>query len=249
VEGCGEGPLRSLVLGQVAWEEGASIPAESWLIEASKPAGGSEPDGEVAAAALGHLSTLYHTQSRGKEAIDAATRLLALSNLPGEFERSGWIALAAGTAADRGAAAGLDLLASRLPHPAESVPTADADLLIARGALGFYAGRTTAAIADLRAAIRLARHGAAAAQLPGAHVQLAQLLLSSGEWDEALVHARAALSLVSAERRVWMDAQVHAALARLFGGRGEWQRAGAGLRRARPGRCPLHPAPVPAAGL
>ena len=232
VEGCGEGPLRSLVLGQLAWEEGASIPAESWLIEASEPAGGPGPDGEVAAAALGHLGVLYHTQSRGTEAIDAATRLLALSNLPGELERSGWIALAAGTAADRGAAAGLDRLASRLPQPAESVPAADADLLIVRGALGFYAGRTTAAIADLRAAIRLARHGAAAAQLPRAHVQLSQLLLSSGEWDEALVHARAALSLVSAERRVWMGAQVHAALARLFGGRGEWQRAGEHLASA-----------------
>ena len=232
VERCSEGPLRSLVLGQLAWEEGASVPAESWLIEASKPAGGSEPDGEVAAAALGHLGTLYYTQGRGQEAIDVATRLLALSNLPGELEPSGWIALAAGTAADHGAPAALDRLASRLPQPAESVPAADADLLIVRGVLGFYAGRTTAAIADLRAAIRLARHGAAAAQLPRAHVQLSQLLLSSGEWDEALVHARAALSLVSAERRVWMEAQVHAALARLFGGRGEWQRAGEHLASA-----------------
>jgi ATP/maltotriose-dependent transcriptional regulator MalT len=235
VERCGEGPLRSLVLGQLAWEEAASIPAESWLIEALKPAGGPEPDGEVAAAALGHLATMYYTQGRGREAIDAATRLLALSglrNLPGELERSGWIALAAGTAADQGAAAGLGCLASRLPQPAQSVPAADADLLIVRGALGFYAGRTTAAIADLRAAIRLARHGAAAAQLPRAHLQLSQLLLSSGEWDEALVHARTALSLVSAERRVWMDAQVHAALARLFGGRGEWQRASEHLAAA-----------------
>ena len=232
VERCGEGPLRSLVLGQLAWEEGASVPAESWLIEASKSAGGPEPDGEAAAAALGHLGTLYHTQGRGREAIGAATRLLALSNVPGELERSGWIALAAGTAAGHGAAAGLDRLASRLPQPAGSVPAADADLLIARGALGFYAGRTTAAIADLRAAIRLARHGAAAAQLPRAHVQLSQLLLSSGEWDEALVHARAALSLVSAGRRVWMEAQVHAALARLSGGRGEWQRAGVHLAAA-----------------
>jgi tetratricopeptide (TPR) repeat protein len=151
--------------------------------------------------------------------------LLALGNLPGELERNGWIALAAGTAADHGAAAALDRLASRLPQPAESVRAADADLLIVRGTLGFYAGRTTAAIADLRAAIRLARHGAAAAQLPRAHMQLAQLLLYSGEWDEALVHARTALSLVSGERRVWIDAQVHAALARLFGGRGEWQRS------------------------
>ena len=226
VEGCGEGPLRNLVLGQLAWEEGASVLAESWLVEASKAAAGSEPDGEVAAAALGRLGILYYTQNRGQEAIDAATRLLALGNLPGELERSGWIALVSGTAADQGAVAALDLLASRLPQPAASVSAADADLLIARGVLGFYAGRTTAAIADLRAAIRLARHGAAAAQLPRAHVQLAQLLLSSGECDEALVHARAALSLVSAERRIWLDPQVHATLARLFGVRGEWQRAG-----------------------
>ena len=35
VEGCGEGPLRSLVLGQLAWEEAASTPAESWFIAAS----------------------------------------------------------------------------------------------------------------------------------------------------------------------------------------------------------------------
>ncbi len=232
VQGCGEGPLRSLVLGQLAWEEGASVPAESWLIEASGPASESGPDGEVAATALGRLATLYYTQGRGKEAIGSATRLLALSNLPGELERSGWIALAAGIAMDQGAAAGLDRLAGRLPQPPGSVPAADADLLIVRGALGFYAGRTMAAIADLRAAIRLARHGAAAAQLPRAHVQLSQLLLSSGEWDEALVHARTALSLVSAERRVWMDAQVHAALARLFGSRGEWQRAGEHLAAA-----------------
>jgi len=232
VEGCGEGPLRSLVLGQLAWEEGASVPAESWFIEASKLAGGSGPGGEVAAAALGRLGTLYYTQGRGKEAIGAATRLLALNNLPGELERVGWIALAAGVAMDQGAAAALGRLASRLPQPADSVSAADADLLIVRGVLGFYAGRTMAAIADLQAAIRLARHGAAAAQLPRAHVQLSQLLLSSGEWDEALVHARTALSLVSAERRVWLDAQVHAALARLFGARGEWQRAGEHLAAA-----------------
>ena len=109
VEGCGEGPLRSLVLGQLAWEEAASAPAESWLIEASKPVGGPEPDDEAAATALGHLGTLYHTQGRGKEAIDAATRLLALRNLPSELERSGWITLTAGTAADQGAPAALDL--------------------------------------------------------------------------------------------------------------------------------------------
>jgi ATP/maltotriose-dependent transcriptional regulator MalT len=126
----------------------------------------------------------------------------------------------------QGAPAGLDHLAGRLPAPAFAVSADDADLLIVRGTLGFYAGRTTAAIADLRAAIFLARRAAAAVELPRAHLQLAQLLLSSGGWDEALVHARLALSLATDERRVWMEAQVHAALARLLGARGEWDRAG-----------------------
>ena len=92
--------------------------------------------------------------------------------LPCELERSGWIALASGTAAEQ---------APRRPWtgwPAGclGLPRACRRLTLtcsSRAAcMGFYAGRTTAAIADLRVAIRLARHGAAAAQLPRAHVQL-----------------------------------------------------------------------------
>jgi DNA-binding CsgD family transcriptional regulator len=125
----------------------------------------------------------------------------------------------------RGAPAGLVRLAERLPQPAEAVPIGDADLLVTRGSLGFYAGRTTAAIADLRAAINLGRHGAVIAQLDRAHFHLANLLLNSGEWDEALVHARVALSVVVDERRVWMEAQAHAAISGLLASRGEWDAA------------------------
>ena len=71
-------------------------------------------------------------------------------------------------------------------------------------------------------AIRLARQGAAAAQLPRAHLQLAQLLLSFGDWDDAMVHADLALSLVSDQQRIWMEAQAHAVLGRLFADRGQW---------------------------
>ena len=125
----------------------------------------------------------------------------------------------------RGAPAGLDRLAERLPQPAEAVRSGDADLLVTRGSIGFYAGRTTAAIADLRAAINLVRHGAVIAQLDRAHFHLANLLLNSGEWDEALVHARVALSLVADERRVWMEAQAHSAISGLLALRGEWEAA------------------------
>ncbi len=145
-----------------------------------------------------------------------ATRALALDPADAQVERLGSITLALGVGRLRGAPAGLDRLAERLPQPAEAVPVGDADLLVTRGSLGFYAGRTTAAIADLPAAINLGRQGAVIAQLDRAHFHLANLLLNSGEWDEALVHARVALSVVADERRVWMEAQAHAAISGLL---------------------------------
>lgn len=101
------------------------------------------------------------------------------------------------------------------------------------GTLGFYAGRTIPAIADLRAAVRSARQGSAPAQLPRAHLHLAQLLVSSGDWDEALVHARVALAVVSDEQLVWMRAQAHAAVAAVLASRGEWDAAARQVTAAR----------------
>ncbi len=196
---------------------------------AGRSAAASGPIGDdqrVLTRALAQLGGLYATQGRAQDAIDVATRALALDPADPQVERLGWIALALGVGMLRGAPAGLDRLAERLPQPAEAVPSGDADLLVTRGTLGFYAGRTTAAIADLRAAINLGRHGAVIAQLDRAHFHLANLLLNSGEWDEALVHARVALSVVADERRVWMEAQAHAAISGLLASRGEWDAAG-----------------------
>ena len=133
--------------------------------------------------------------------------------------------LALGEMFVRGAPAGLARLAARLPQPSDAVPAADVGLLVTRGILGFFAGRSTAAIADLRAGIRLARQTDAVSSLPRAHLQLANLLSGTGEWEEAMLHARVALSLVSDERRVWMEAQTHAVLGGLHACRGEWTEA------------------------
>jgi DNA-binding CsgD family transcriptional regulator len=221
-ETCSDTPQRDLVLGMLAWEQGDSARAERWLIEAAGGLDEGRADDPVAVAALTQLGELYCTHGRGLQAIEAAR--LALSLQPGDAgsERAAWLALAIGEATAHGAPAGLDRLGERLPDSADAVAAEDADLLIVRGTLGFYAGRIAAASADLRVAIRLARQGAAAAQLPRAHMQLAQLLLSRGDWDDAMVHADVALSLVSDQQRVWMEAQAHAALGRLFAGRGQW---------------------------
>ena len=176
-------------------------------------------------AALAQLGTLYVDLGRGQDVIEAAARMLALPRLNPAEERAAHRGLALGEMFVHGAPAGLARLAERLPQPADEVPLADVDLLVTRGTIGFYASRPTAAMADLRAGIRLARQAGVPQSLPRAHLQLAQLLVGAGEWDEALVHARLALSLVSDERRVWMEAQSHAVLGRLHACRGEWTQA------------------------
>jgi ATP/maltotriose-dependent transcriptional regulator MalT len=51
------------------------------------------------------------------------------------------------------------------------------------------------------------------------------LLVNLGVWDEALTNARTALSLVTEEHQVWMQAQAFAALATVHGYRGQWELA------------------------
>jgi len=70
--------------------------------------------------------------------------------------------------------------------------------------------------------IRLVRQGAVTAELPRAHLQLAQLLIIGGAWDEAILHARLGLSLVDDGGQVWIEAQAHAAMASVMASRGEW---------------------------
>ena len=63
--------------------------------------------------------------------------------------------------------------------------------------LGYYAGRTWSTVADLRKAIDLAREGWPIMQLTRAHLHLTQLLVATGEWDEALLHGRLAVSMAA----------------------------------------------------
>ena len=228
---CQPTPLRNLVLGTLAVDLGDATAAERWLLAVTAPDGEADPEdhtgsaGDIVPAALCVLGTLYVHQGRAVEAVTLAARVISLDPADQSQEQVAWTVLALGEGMLRGAPAGLALLAERLPGAAEWISGADTSLLITRGTLGFYAGRTMAAVADLRAAARVAPQNSASAQLSRAHLHLAQLLLSSGEWDDALVHARLALSLTSDEQLMWIEAQAHAALATVAASRGQWATA------------------------
>jgi tetratricopeptide (TPR) repeat protein len=250
IEACAAQPVRSLVLGALAYEAGDLAAAEPWLREAAawptQPSADDNGDGDtgsgdgVAADAQARLAVILLGQMRAAAAADAAARALASPALPPAAEAGASFALAFAEGLLHGAPAGLDRIARRLPASAADVPAADVDLLITRGSLHVYASQPQAALADLRAAVRLARHRGSL--FPHrAHVYLCQSLLITGDWDEALVHGRVALSLVADEGRTWHGGPAHASLACVLGSRGDWDAAAGHLAAADPG-CTLGPA-------
>jgi DNA-binding CsgD family transcriptional regulator len=224
LERCSDSPRRSLVLGRLAWVKGDAAEAERLGLEAIAAVRGAGDDDEVAALAPALLGAIYSILGRGEEGIALAREALAYRSESPEVDTQAWIALSFGEASRRGAPAGLARLAERLPQPAEDVPLGDTELLVMRGTLHLCAGRTTPAIADLRAVAKRG-HEAPIGDLPRAHMHLAQLLFDSGAWEEAVVHAHVALSLAAEERWAWIEAPAHGTLGALSAARGDWGQA------------------------
>jgi ATP/maltotriose-dependent transcriptional regulator MalT len=224
VEACAESPLRSLVLGMLDWAEGESDRAEGLFVAASSPASVTA-DPPSAAHALVRLANIYNYRMLVEESIDAANRALALVPPDDDVAREAWVTVAVASAMKYGDERGFDALCERFSTPPDAVGPHEANLLVTRGMLGFYAGGVQGPLQDLRGAISLARRGATVPQLSRAHVHLSQLLFSLGDWDAAVVNGRIALSLVADDPHVWEEAQVHNAVAAVPAARGEWELA------------------------
>jgi DNA-binding CsgD family transcriptional regulator len=223
VEACRDSPTRSLVLGIMDWELGEAARAER-LLRAAALAAPSAADWGGAGWAWAQLAEIYATQSRAQDTIDAANRALALSESGPRVERLAWICLAVGEGLLHGAVAGLERMRQRLPQGPDQVPDREANMLVTRGTLGLYAGRVTSAISDHRAVLRAARR-TSVYQLARCHFQMAMLLVAIGEWDEAVVHARTAISVAADHQQVWYQAQCQAVQGMVLAYRGDWDLA------------------------
>jgi DNA-binding CsgD family transcriptional regulator len=230
LEACRESPTRNLVLGVMDWELGDAASAERWLVQAARDATEIK-DWDSAGWAWAQLAEIHVTQGRAQDAIDAANHALALIESGPRVERLAWICLAMGEGMLHGAPVGLDRMRQRLPQPAEQVPDDEANMLVTRGTLGLYAGRTTSAISDHLAVLRAARR-TSIHQIARCHFQMATLLVNSGDWNQALVHARTAASIASDEQQIWIGSQCQAVLATILAYRGDWELAGRHLAGA-----------------
>jgi ATP/maltotriose-dependent transcriptional regulator MalT len=226
IEACDPGPLRDLVLGSYAYEIGDAERAQRLLASA---AAADVADPSVQADAHVRLSSIYILQGEPRRQAQAAQAALSLGGAGVEIARTAWGSLASAESTLNGAPAGLAVLARRLPDRAGEVDGADAELLVVRGLLKLYAAETRAGVEDLRVAIRMSRDGLSHQHLPAGHVYLARGLFILGDWDEALVHARAARSIVDDPRHDWMRGRAEFVFGTVAASRGQWDDAQASL--------------------
>ena len=226
IETCDPGPLRDLVLGSYAYETGDAESAQRLL---SSAAAEEDADPSVRADAHIRLSSIYITRGEPMRQAQSAEAALSLGGGDDQITRSALGSLASAEFSLNGAPAGLAVLEKRLPERPGDVAGADGELLAVRGLLRLYAAQTRSGIVDLRAAIRLSRAGFSQQHLPAAHVYLARALYVVGDWDEALVHARAAQAIVSDDRLSWIRGRAESVIGTVAAARGSWEEAEACL--------------------
>jgi DNA-binding CsgD family transcriptional regulator len=227
IEACDPTPLRDLVLGSYAYETGDAASAQRLLSVAAMH---EDADPSVRADAHVRLSSIYVLQGEPRRQAQAAEAALALDAADDDIARTAWGSLASAEFTLNGAPAALTVLARRLPDHAGDIDGADAELLVVRGLLKLYAAETRAGINDLRVAIQLSRDGHSHQHLPAAHGYLARGLFIVGDWDEALVHTRAARAIVDdAPRHHWMRGRAEFVFGAVAASRGQWEDAQAAL--------------------
>ncbi|MDD7931235.1 AAA family ATPase [Actinomycetospora straminea] len=160
VTGCGPGPWRAAVLGQLALFTGRFGVAREWFAAAAATEPGDpgeeRPGDRARAGAAAHLAVLQLLQGDPERAVATAAGALAHHARGDDVRLPAGFALVVGLAvAGRGADARAVL--DRASDPDGGPPRVDA--LLVRGVLATLAGDDAAAAADLDEAVRRARAG------------------------------------------------------------------------------------------
>jgi DNA-binding CsgD family transcriptional regulator len=224
IEQCGDSRIRNLILGLIDWELGRAASAEQWLRRAGDGES-SLPDGQSEARAWAQLAELHTMSGRATDAIGAAQQALATATFDTPAERIAWLHLAYGEALAGGGPAGLDRINQRLSVDPGQIRPSEIDLLITRATIGYYSARTGQARSDLEAVFALVRRGYVPIQLARSHYLMAVVLTNSGQWDDAFIHARTAVSIAADDHLVWIQSQCEAAVGTLCAYRGDWRGA------------------------
>ena len=219
VEAAGPSPLRSCVLGAMAFSSGQLAVAERQFTAALAQAR-DDPDSQPLAALIANrLASTYTLLGDGEKVVACGRQALGTSTLdPAAASRTRTL-IAIGASQVAGPRAGLAELAHVEADPAR-VQAIDVDGLSYRGMLRLLAGELGPAIGDLTASLALARRGATLTLGLRAYFYLAMAQYLAGAWDDVLLTAEQGLSAATIHPRRFDRPLVHLAAASVPAGRG-----------------------------
>jgi DNA-binding CsgD family transcriptional regulator len=233
VDEAADSPLRSFLLGRLAYVLGPRRQAEGHLDRAWRQVtAGGEPSDRVVAGRIAALrATTAVDRADGAAGLVWSRRALALARLAAADCNHGHM-LAMSCALEGQLHAGIDELTGALDPPPPS-PAAVADLHLGRGVLRLWAHDLTPAADDLGVCLAAWGAGSTFVARETARFFLAELHYRAGRWDDAIVTAETAASIVDETDQVWLAAFPHAVAVFPLAARGEWARAAGHLAAAR----------------
>ena len=219
VEAAAPSPLRSCVLGTMAFAAGQLREAELRFTEALREV---EKTGEPRAllAVVGNrLAGTYTLLGDGEKVIEFSRRALETGTLNPAAESQTRTLIAIGTSQVSGARQALADLTHLDPDPSRVDPV-HADGLSFRGVFHLLAGDLGSAVADLTASLKLARRGATMTLGLRAYSYLGLAQYLSGAWDDVLLTSEQGFSAATIRPRRFELPLLHLAAVGVPAGRG-----------------------------
>ncbi len=219
VEASGPSPLRSCVLGTMAFSSGRLVEAESRFSEALEQAQ-DDPDNQPLAALIANrLAGTYTLLGDAEKVMTFGRQALDTGCLDAAAASQTRTLIAIGASQVAGPRAALAELAHLDADPARVGPV-DVDGLSFRGVFRLLAGDLGQAVTDLTTSLRLARRGATLTLGLRAYFYLALAQYLAGAWDDVLLTAEQGFSAAGIHSRRYELPLLHLAAACVPAGRG-----------------------------
>ncbi len=200
VEAAGESPLRSCVLGTMAFASGQLGEAEQRFAAALEAAHANPDDAPLAALIANRLAGTYTLLGDGEKVMTWGRWALDTGCLDVAASSQTRTLIAIGASQMSGPRPALLELGYLDPDPGRVEPV-HADGLSFRGVFRLLAGNLPPAVADLSASVRLARHGATFTLGLRAYFYLALAQYLAGAWDDVLLTSEQGFSAAAIHSR------------------------------------------------
>ena len=224
VEASAPSPLRSCVLGTMAFSSGQLAEAERQFSEALAQAR-NDPDSQPLAAMIANrLAGTYTLLGDGEKVMSFGRWALGTGCLDAAAASQTRTLIAIGASHVGGPRAALAEL-GHLDADAVRVGPVDVDGLSFRGVFRLLAGDLDQAVTDMTASLRLARRGATLTLGLRAYFYLALAQYLTGEWDDVLLTAEQGFSAAAIHSRRYELPLLHLAAGCVPAGRGEAEEA------------------------